>query len=424
MITLSTENQRFIDGTGHSLVIGGPGCGKTTMALLKAHHEIAVRGLKPSQRILFLSFARATISRVEQHAKTILGSEARNELEINTYHGFTWGLLRSHGYLLVKKGLKLRLLPPPQAASLLASIEGDDAKEAEKQRLFIENGQVHFDLFATLAADLFRRSPKLRNIFCQLHPIIILDEFQDTNDDEWALIKELGKGSTLIALADPEQRIYEFRGATAARIPEYEANFKPTLYDFSGDSHRSAGTDICEFGNDLLTGKNKGKKYKNVSLHSYPIWKSEGRHLHLKAHVFKRIKHLHDQGKPWSLAILVPTKNLMLDVSDFLSASQTLRDNRKAPKITHEVALEAAGPALAATVIGGLLEGGASPAEIGQRLITDLCDHIKGRKGNDTPSKAQLELALSLTDFVSSGKLRGPKKKALAAECMEIGKTR
>lgn len=424
MIQLSAENQRFIGGAGHSVVIGGPGCGKTTMALLKAHQEVTKKGLKPGQRLLFLSFARATIARVEQHAKTILDAESRSDLEINTYHGFTWALLRSHGYLLVRKGLKLKLLPPPQAASLLASIEGNDAKEAEKQRLFIENGQVHFDLFASLAADLFRRSPKLRNIVCQRYPIIILDEFQDTNGDEWALIKELGKGSTLIALADPEQRIYEFRGASANRIAEYEEQFKPTLYDFSGDRHRSAGTDICDYGNDLLTGRNRGKKYKNVTLHPYPIRKKDGRHLHLKVRVIQRIQHLHALGKPWSLAVLVPTKSLMLDVSDYLSSSQTFSGNKKIPKVNHEVALETAGPALAATVIGGLLEGGASPADIAQRLITDLCDHIKGRKGTDTPSKAQLELAFSLADYLSSGNLRGKKRKALAAECLAIGKAR
>ena len=54
-------------------------------------------------------------------------------------------------------------------------------------------------------------------IFTYAYPIIILDEFQDTNDDEWNLIKILCKHSDLIALADPDQRIYDFRGADPAR---------------------------------------------------------------------------------------------------------------------------------------------------------------------------------------------------------------
>ena len=50
-----------------------------------------------------------------------------------------------------------------------------------------------------------------------MYPVIILDEFQDTSADEWQLIQLLGTNSELIALADPEQRIYDFRGAAQNR---------------------------------------------------------------------------------------------------------------------------------------------------------------------------------------------------------------
>src|SRR3546814_8536413 len=59
-----TEKQlEILAAKGHLLVTGGPGSGKTTVAILKAA-QIAERDLRPGQKILFLSFARATVSRI------------------------------------------------------------------------------------------------------------------------------------------------------------------------------------------------------------------------------------------------------------------------------------------------------------------------------------------------------------------------
>src|SRR5262249_44358172 len=62
---LSDKQQQIMAAAGHLLVTGGPGSGKTTVSILKAA-DIAVHCLRPAQKILFLSFARATVSRVIQ----------------------------------------------------------------------------------------------------------------------------------------------------------------------------------------------------------------------------------------------------------------------------------------------------------------------------------------------------------------------
>ena len=58
---ICAKRQAVIDAAGHNLVLGGPGAGKTTLALLKAKPLIA--SLKPGQKVLFLSFHARPFSR-------------------------------------------------------------------------------------------------------------------------------------------------------------------------------------------------------------------------------------------------------------------------------------------------------------------------------------------------------------------------
>jgi DNA helicase-2/ATP-dependent DNA helicase PcrA len=422
MIDLSPEKKRLLTTEGHILALGGPGSGKTFIALLKANAELE-KGLLNAQQVLFLSFARATIARVEQQAKILIPA-ARNRVEINTYHSFSWNILRSHGHLL-KKGNAIRLLPPPEAAAKLAEID-PALRDSEKLRLFQEEGFLHFDLFASLAGDILTKSKALRDIVCDAYPTIILDEFQDTNADEWKLIQCLGQKSRLIALADAEQRIYEFRGADPKRIGEFITTFSPSQFDFQSENNRSNGTDITIFGNDLLTGANRAKTYKDVAIVKYQVRKGNTLHFDAKVTILRACKRLNDSGKRgWSLAILVPTRQLMLDLSDFLSNEQTYSNTTKLPVVVHEVALETSGPALAAVTIAGLLEGAATKIEIAHRMINDLCGHIRGRKGgNDTVAQGELQLAGALGNYVGSGAIRGAKRKLVVDECIRIATER
>lgn len=420
MFELSEQKLKLLDTKGSLLVLGGPGSGKTTIALLKAKRTIEDKGVKQGQLVLFLSFARATVSRVEEQVGVLISKSIRSQLEVNTYHGFIWNLIKCHGYL-INHNSPIRLLPPPEAASRFANIIGDESRNSEKNRLFVKEGILHFDLFAKIGADLLSRSNVLAEIISDSYPLIILDEFQDTNSDEWGFIQALGKRSTLIALADAEQRIYEFRGADPARIGEFITQYHPTQFDFGLENNRSNGTDIVDFGNDLLTGKNIGKQYNNVHFEYYPFRQGYGLHLDIKIAVLKTRKKLVDLEKEnWSIAVLVPSKKLMLDVSDYLGTIQPLPNNRKLPQISHEVALETAGPSLAAILLAGLLEFGSRKQENANQLIYDLCEHIRGRKGNEPPSKANLELSSALQSFIDSGKIRGSKRQLIIDECRSI----
>ncbi|MFV0410003.1 MAG: UvrD-helicase domain-containing protein, partial [Paracoccus sp. (in: a-proteobacteria)] len=116
MVDLSPAQKGVLTADGHQLVVGGPGSGKTTVSILKAA-QIACEKLKPGQRILFLSFARATVSRVfeaidEERSVT---KEEKTRIEVDTYHSFFWRILKAHGYL-VGFPRRMAILTPPNEA--------------------------------------------------------------------------------------------------------------------------------------------------------------------------------------------------------------------------------------------------------------------------------------------------------------------
>jgi DNA helicase II / ATP-dependent DNA helicase PcrA len=158
-LKLCDQRKALLGAGGHLLVLGGPGSGKTTIALVKAATEIANGTLAIGQKILFLSFARATVARIIQESKVRVPRDARSRIEINTYHGFAWEFIRGHAYLVTGHRI-LRLLPPPDAAGRLAGIAKAD-RPAELRRLLREDGLLGFDLFAGLTSDLLEQSPRL-----------------------------------------------------------------------------------------------------------------------------------------------------------------------------------------------------------------------------------------------------------------------
>jgi DNA helicase-2/ATP-dependent DNA helicase PcrA len=405
----------FLASTGHALAMGGPGSGKTHVALVKARDEIRSGALQPGQRILFLSFARPTVARIVEKAKELISPDELKLLEVNTYHGFAWSVLRSHGYLL-NDGKPLQLLPPPEGAARLAHIAKGD-HHTEKLRLFHEEGLLHFDLFALLTAELFARSRRLTGVYNSSYPLLVVDEFQDTNAEEWAMVRELAVGGRIIALADPDQRIYEFRGADPNRLKEFSDQFSPRVVEFEGENHRSAGTDIATYGADLLTGKNKGAQYANVSVVQYGFLYGRSPHFHIKAQLIQAIRRVR-KTENWSVAVLVPSKALMLQVSDYLSEEQD-----GLPTLYHDVAMDAESPALAADVIATLLEGGPQDT-LKVRLITAIHTHIRGRNGNKGPAQAELGLADAMFEYLDSGKIRGKNRQALVDDCRRLAVAR
>lgn len=402
MVELTQAQKAVIQTDGHLLVTGGPGSGKTTVSILKAT-KIAREALAPSQRILFLSFARATVSRVLEaiDEEQSITRQERQRIEVDTYHAFFWRILKTHGYL-IGFPRRISILTPPNEAIALSALrsrykaasklteeekaEKRAAEDAERARLASEEGKICFDLFADRAATILQGSNKVRSLISTMYPYIILDEFQDTSADQWRVVQALGKSSTLIALADPEQRIFDFIGADPDRLNHFTASFAPSVHDLAGENHRSRGTEIALFGNDILTGSFRQPKYQGIEISKFEPNKDQA-FASLVGHVLQARKRLMESGQPeWSLAVLVPTKRMTRIVSDVLREPPD-----KMPPIAHSAAVDMEGPILAAEIVAFLLEQ-RSDAGCFQDFIDLLCSYFHGR-GGATPTKGDMEEA-------------------------------
>lgn len=402
---LSEKQREIMAAEGHLLVTGGPGSGKTTVSILKAA-DIVMTRLEPGQRILFLSFARATVSCVIEaiEYEQQIPFQQRRRIEVDTYHSFFWRVLKTHGYLI---GLprKLAILTPAAEAIALSPIRsgyaGDSKlsgtdkaekkarEEAERHRLAREEGRVCFDLFAPSVADILNGAERIRRLAASMYPVMIFDEFQDTNAEQWRVVKALGQFCTLLALADPEQRIYDFIGADPERLNHFRAAFAPAEVDLSTHNYRSSGTDITTFGNDLLTGNFRQNSYSGIHFHVYEPYPDQAMTALVTTTYAARTRLVNSGRKGWSLAILVPTKRLTRHVSDaFRSPPAGMTE------IPHVAAIELEGAILGAEVIALLLQPAA--AGIGfERFIDLLCNYFHGR-GGDTPTQANLAEAANI----------------------------
>ena len=183
------------------LVTGGPGCGKTTVALLKARERIQT--LEPGQTVLFLSFSRAAVQQIRDRMRDVLRRSERDRIEVSTYHLFCLRILESHGDLLT--GTQPKILAPGEER--LRKSANPETWDAERDRLAVEEGVYTFDMFAPAAATVLERCVAVRKLVGTRYPLILLDEFQDTNDDQYRLVRALAPETVCVALADPDQRI-------------------------------------------------------------------------------------------------------------------------------------------------------------------------------------------------------------------------
>jgi len=368
------------------LILGGPGSGKTTIALLKARRHV-IEYLKPEQSILFLSFSNSAIRRILESAGNILVNDIAKRVDIKTYHSFAWDILRSHGYLTSTKR-RLTIVPSQDADIRKAGLT-DDKWAEEQMQLYAQSGLVTYDQFAPQAAELLERSQTARACFNDAYPLILVDEFQDTDDDQWRMIHALSQGSKIIALGDTEQRIYAWRpGVSTERLDEFGQTLAATTFDFENENNRSPATGIAGFARSLLSPGSQqdlpddvdfkrmqpGQFNTAIKFNLIRTWHA----------VVKRAGH-----RDVSIAIAGRNKQIVRMISDALASTNTIRGKTYGP-ISHDVMFDQTQIVLAARVIAHMMDTAHSrPNERLAGALDRLADMHRavGNKTNITASE-------------------------------------
>ncbi|MFE6611492.1 UvrD-helicase domain-containing protein [Amycolatopsis sp. NPDC057786] len=345
---LDDTRKQILAASGHLLIQGGPGSGKTTIALLKAAQTLET--LAAEQHVVFLSFSRAAVRQISDRVGEHLPLAIRPLLEVRTFHAFFLDLVRAHSPLLT--GTSAEFLAPDAERQRQADHDGD----WDSETIALANrGIFVFDQLAATAATLLERSSALRALYSDRYPLVIVDEFQDTNVDQWRVVQALADKSTVICLADPDQRIYEgfVKGVDEERLHHAVTALQPTPFDLAGGNHRSPGNGILDYANAVLRNS-PAEQPSSVQYvrYSYPYTPEAVTH-----HVVLRLQAMlaEQLGREPTIVVLGPSSAFVASISEAISAEQSI-NGTQLPAVDHELVWDPVLAAAAGYVVASILE--------------------------------------------------------------------
>jgi DNA helicase-2/ATP-dependent DNA helicase PcrA len=258
------------------------------------------------------------------------------------------------------------------------------AWQQERERLFFDEGLAAFDLFAPKVADLLQQSPWIHRLIAERHPLVIVDEAQDTGPDAWRCIEIIAGLTQVVCLADLEQQIFDYLpGIGPERLEAIKTALAPLVVNLGSENMRSPGSQIAEFGQDIIAGRARRGGYKGVS--SLPFNRGTDLGITLRRALGCLQRKVREETKEWAktIAVLVPSAAEAAKVSASLNAG-------KKP-VPHKLMFDEDEARLAARFAAYLLEPRENVAEevqVAEALLL-LCD-LKKAAGSTTAANQLL----------------------------------
>jgi DNA helicase-2/ATP-dependent DNA helicase PcrA len=249
-------------GDGPCLVLAGPGSGKTRI-IVERFHRLSALGIG-TQRQLVLTYTRKAADEMRVRDERAHGSFA-DDAPLTNYHSFALRVVREWGWLLgISPVLRIadaaerwlhveavldelrpakQELVTPDAYAAWAAVRLETSEDPA-ERIVLERhadvarvyarlderyrraGVFDFDDCILYAERLIREQPAARSAIADRITHVMVDEYQDTNYAQAKLVETLVSGHrNLFVVADDDQSIYKFRGASRANLDRFSREY-------------------------------------------------------------------------------------------------------------------------------------------------------------------------------------------------------
>ena len=287
---------------GPLLILAGAGSGKTRVLTYRVAYLINEHNVDP-YNVLAITFTNKAAKEMKDRIMGILGPKAYS-IQISTFHALGVLIVKENyekaGYkanftildsddslTLIKKILKDLNLDPkiynPKAIrnqisgaknSLLSAKEYDKYATTEFEQVVLKvyekyedrlvvNNSLDFDDLLMLPIKIFKKYPEVLKAYQERFKYILIDEYQDTNEAQYTLVKMLSaKYKNICVVGDNDQSIYSFRGANYHNILNFEQDYPKCKVIMLEKNYRSTKT-ILNAANDVIKN-NKERKDKNL----------------------------------------------------------------------------------------------------------------------------------------------------------------
>jgi DNA helicase-2/ATP-dependent DNA helicase PcrA len=286
-------------GNGPVLVVAGPGSGKTRVLTQRIAYLIAVEGVRPWQ-ILAVTFTNKAAKEMQSRVKSLLPDQAIEGIMLGTFHSICARILRRESdhlqigsnfvifdtddqerivkNVIRELNINEKLYRPPSVHAAISRAKneliGPDQYPTttyrdeivkrvyeQYQKRLIASNAVDFDDILLYTARLLEDNPSVRDKYAQRFRHVLVDEFQDTNLAQYALVRELASfNKNIFVVGDPDQSIYAWRGADWRNVQRFEQDFPEAQTILLEQNYRSRQTILNAAMGVINQAKNRKRK--------------------------------------------------------------------------------------------------------------------------------------------------------------------